>query len=56
LFAGEFDEIYGFEKGGQQRVFAGRRILEYEKIREAAKTPNLFDLLKKNQHKVLGSF
>ncbi len=52
LFAGEFDEIYGFEKGGQQRVFAGRGILEYEKIREAAKIPSLFDILKKNQHKV----
>ena len=51
LFAGDFDEIYGSENGGQNRVFAGRGILEYEKIREAAKIPNLFDILNKNEHK-----
>jgi hypothetical protein len=54
LFAGEFDEIYGFENGGKHRVFAGGGILEYEKIREAAKIPNLFDILKKNEHNYEG--
>jgi hypothetical protein len=47
LFAGEYDEIYGCEDGRQPRVFAGRGILEYEKIKEAAKIPNLFDIIKK---------
>ncbi len=47
LFNAEYDEIYGFENGTQPRVFAGNGILEYEKIEEAAKIPNLFDIIKK---------
>jgi hypothetical protein len=48
LFDGDYDEIYGVQDKKIQRVFAGKGVVEYERIKAEGQPRSLFDILKKN--------
>ena len=47
LFSGEYDEAYGLQGDKVERVFAGKGVLEYERIQEAGRPPGLFEIVRK---------